>query len=817
MRDSGQSFSVNLDTPVGEHDPVDPYRIPVPSVHLAELEVTARSLKRIGKRVAQSSGDLDSDWRGLSAFYRAPESARLVAATRDIPVTGEQFEHEAKTIGDALLAFVDEVRPIVERLHGLRSAAIDFRAKLDADWDGDFGSWRKNGEWVKENNRLNDAAMATLIQYQAAERACANKITGLFGGTRFMPHAAWRPRGEYAYGWVDVPKGGPTPWGLPQVRDKPWYEDVGDGAHQFAQSLLYFGLDMIGAHEYGESPDTTPTGRSMGDWFGRLKSNWSGIADDFFTLGGQLIGRVDENGVSNEDLTAGQWWNNVKDGWKNLANSVVPWQEWDDRPGYVLSGGFLNAGSLAYGGAKGVSSLNKGLRDLRGTFHNSPEQGPLPPPSPQPAPPPRFGFTEIDPAVAKSRALEPLPLRVTEGELNVPRERLDADEIMPDKGMKPDHPVVLGAPAQFNTATAADRLAQINVRDLAESLRANPGAASAGAAASVGAAAGGSLGAGGVPVQPAAGLPANIPAAGSDVPPAYINPPQPGHNPTGAAGPTSRPEPLNAPLRQESQPAPIGAVPHAAGNASGQPVQTSSSADRPPAHMPSPEARENPGSGQPTPGPAQAAQAAGALQEANAASLGSHPAGLPHEVSGYLAERYGDHAVYQGAEVLGYIAERYGDRVLYHGSAHLIHQLEPRQQSWYSRTTKKRYPDGPPAIAAADRFDIPIFMSLFSGRRRCTYTLNDDGSVAFTVREALTDEARDLNNLTGFVHVLVRDNFELYHGIAPEGWPDPGIVRAPEFRAHVPVSPIVAVKVRLEDFPHTINFPDEASEAGGRP
>jgi hypothetical protein len=807
LRDSEQSSQVNLDTPVGVHDPVDPYRIPVPSVHLAELEASARSLKRIGKRVAQSSGDLDGDWRGLSAFYRAPESARLIAATRDIPVTGEQFEHEAKTIGDALLAFVDEVRPIVERLHGVRSAAIDFRAKLDADWDGDFGSWRKNGEWVKENNRLNDAAMAALIQYQAAERACANKITGLFGGTRFRPHAAWRPRGEYAYGWVDMPKGSPTPWGLPQVRDKPWYEDVGDGAHHFAQGLLYFGLDMIGAHEYGESPDTTPTGRSMGDWFGRLKSNWSGIADDVFTLGGQLTGRVDENGVSNKDLTAGQWWNNVKDGWKNLANSMVPWQEWDDRPGYVLGSGFLNVGSLAYGGAKGVSTLNKGLRDLRGTFQKSPEQGPLSPP-PQPAPPPRFGFTEIDTAFTKPRAL------VTEGELNVPQDRLDADEIMPDKGMKPDHPVVLGTPAQVNTATAADKLAQINVHDLAESLRANPGAASAGGAASVGAAAGGSLGAGGVAVQPAAGLPANIPAAGSDVPPAYINPPQPHTTSTGAAGPTSRPETLNAPLRQESQPPPIGAVPPAAGNASGQPMQTSSSGDRPPAHMPAPEPREIPGSGRPALGPAQAAQAAEAPQEANAASLSSHPAGLPDEILGYIAGRYGDRAEYHGAEVLGYISERYGDRVLYHGSANLIHELEPRQQSWYSRTTKKRYPDGPPAIAAADRFDIPIFMALFSGRRRCTYSMNPDGSVTFTVREALTEEARDLNNLTGYVHVLARDQFELFHGTAPEGWPDPEVVRTPELRAYVPVRPIVAVRVGIEDFPHTINFPGEASGTG---
>ncbi|MEU9025908.1 hypothetical protein AB0C78_50665, partial [Actinomadura sp. NPDC048394] len=464
-------------------DPVDPSRMPVPDVHLAELEAAGRALKRVGERFARTSGDLDSAWRGLSAFYRALEASDLIAATRDVPVTGEQFGHEAKTVGGALLAFVDEVRPIVTRLHGLRAQATDFRAKVDGNWDGDFGDWQKNGEWVKENNRLNDAAMAALVQYQEAERACANKITALFGGTHFAPDTPLKHRGDHIYGLAEAPKGAPTPWGAPQTRDKPWYEDVGDGIYTFGSALVTFGLDAIGGHVYGD-PDSYGGAGTFTQWLGRLEDNWGGILGDLGTLVGKLDGRIDENGVYHQDLTVGQWWHNVKSGWKGLANSLVPWQEWNDRPGYVITSGVLNVGSLLYGGAKGISKLNKGLDDLRHAFPKKTEPSLVPPP-PGPAPPPRFGFTEIDvPEIVKPRSLDPVEGPVFDSAANVPGERHGAGDLMPDKGMKFDRPPAMNDPAGLNNATgAADRLARINVRDLADALKASPAAASASAAA----------------------------------------------------------------------------------------------------------------------------------------------------------------------------------------------------------------------------------------------------------------------------------------------------------------------------------------------
>ncbi|MGI5328363.1 ADP-ribosyltransferase [Actinomadura nitritigenes] len=614
--------------PVDPDEPVDPSRIPVPDVHLADLEAAGRALKRVGERFARTSGDLGAAWRGLSAFYQAPEGSDLIAAMRDVPVVGDEFGGEARTVGDALLAFVDEVRPIVTRLHGLRAAATDFRAKVDGNWDGDFGDWRKNGDWVKENNRLNDAAGAALFQYQAAERACANKIAALFGGTHFAPDAAFKRRGDYAYGLAAAPKGTATPWGTPQTRDKPWYQDVGDGAHDFLYGVVSYAGSAVGANVYGETDSWGPAG-TIGDWGHRLAGNWSGMLGDLGALAGRLDGRIDENGVYHEDLSAGQWWHNVKNGWTGVANALVPWQEWDDRPGYVLAAGGLNVGSLLYGGSKGVTKLNKSLRDLRDAFPKKTEPG-LVPASPGPAPAPRFGFTNIQlPEIVKPRALNPMELRAPEGGINVPGERLGVGEILPDKGVKPHRPPVMDDPARLNGATgAADRLGQVNVRDLAESLRAKagaaPGAASTGAATpamadgpAMPAAATGTAaptatsGApaptatdgspqGPTPSHPAtAGQSAELaPAGGGDIPRTYIHQPgRPGAEPATISSPRlSGPDAnaVRADTPRETEPVLAGVVSDDPRSVSGQPAHASS-AGRRPAHMSASERGETPG------------------------------------------------------------------------------------------------------------------------------------------------------------------------------------------------------------------------------
>ncbi|GLY83501.1 hypothetical protein [Actinoallomurus iriomotensis] len=172
-----------------------------------------------------------------------------------------------------------------------------------------------------------------------------------------------------------------------------------------------------------------------------------------------------------------------------------------------------------------------------------------------------------------------------------------------------------------------------------------------------------------------------------------------------------------------------------------------------------------------------------------------------------LLDPNGSPVMLAGRKSLDDLAERYGDEIVYHGSRNYIPLLEPRQMTWYYPSTGERFPDGAPAVGADAGYDIPTFMALFSGRRRCTYRASTDGTMKYTVRDPVTPEGQDLDSLVGYVHVLEKRHFEILTRDIPDGWPEPLInTRPPELRAHVPVRPLAVVKVTLDDFPHPITF-----------
>src|SRR5699024_4961582 len=52
-------------------------------------------------------------------------------------------------------------------------------------------------------------------------------------------------------------------------------------------------------------------------------------------------------------------WDSAGSAWNGLAHSVVPWEEWDERPGYVIGTALLNIGATVGGAvltATGVGS-----------------------------------------------------------------------------------------------------------------------------------------------------------------------------------------------------------------------------------------------------------------------------------------------------------------------------------------------------------------------------------------------------------------------------------------------------------------------------
>ncbi|MFC7329867.1 hypothetical protein [Marinactinospora rubrisoli] len=332
---------------------IDPAAIPIPPVEPDEVEAAGRALKGDGEDIAQAGQDIKSAWGGLEGNYIAPEADILLAAVDPVATAGDDFGSATGTVGDALIAFAEEVRPILARLRTLKADAQTFRDDIDGDDD-----WRENEDKVNEHNALNNDVLAALNDYQVAERTCANAITAIFGGTTFV---ALDPNGETllgegqeGYGFTEAPRDVETPWATPQEYDAPWYEDAWNGIADFGVGIAEDVAGLVGL--YGENGWGVS---SWSEWGDNLADNYGGMLEGF----GALAGFYGENGWGVGSF--GEWWGNFSTGWTEFAHAIVPWREWGDRPGYVITQSVLNIGSM-FVGAGVVKGLIQGGRRAGG-------------------------------------------------------------------------------------------------------------------------------------------------------------------------------------------------------------------------------------------------------------------------------------------------------------------------------------------------------------------------------------------------------------------------------------------------------------------
>ncbi|MEW2547748.1 protein phosphatase, partial [Streptomyces sp. NPDC047002] len=103
--------------------PVDPAEIPQFTGDLEQLESDVTGLRTNASLWRTSGGDVDSDFQGLSAFYRAPEAEELFATTRPVAVKSDAFATQLESVGAALDAYAGEVRPLAARLRQLKQQA----------------------------------------------------------------------------------------------------------------------------------------------------------------------------------------------------------------------------------------------------------------------------------------------------------------------------------------------------------------------------------------------------------------------------------------------------------------------------------------------------------------------------------------------------------------------------------------------------------------------------------------------------------------------------------------------------------------------
>jgi hypothetical protein len=217
---------------------IQPDAIPQFAGDCDALDGDASALGTVGRDVAATGAGVDSTWQGMASFYDAPEAAALFAATAPVRAASAAFGADVEAVAGTLHAYAAEVRPIAARLGALQGEARQFVA--DAQGDDD---WREDGDRVDAHNGLVRQVDEQVAALMAAERTAANAINALFGGRQW--HASdGREHDPDAYGYDagQVPEDAGRPWGSPEERDKPWYEDAWDGAVSLGKGVVWDGF-----------------------------------------------------------------------------------------------------------------------------------------------------------------------------------------------------------------------------------------------------------------------------------------------------------------------------------------------------------------------------------------------------------------------------------------------------------------------------------------------------------------------------------------------------------------------------------------------
>lgn len=218
---------------------IDPNGIPQFTGDLEQLERDIADLRREASHFRDAGGDVHSDFQGLSAFYEAPEAEQLFATTKPVKTKSDAFADDLEKVGQALSDYASDVRPLAKTLERLKTEASAFYLD-DVAMDDD---WRKDEDKVAHNNRLMDQVEAAVLAFQAAERACHNKITALVNGIQLKASSDGETScGTYGYTADVLDQSEKLPWGAMAERDYDGLEWLAHKAKDFAKGVVVDGI-----------------------------------------------------------------------------------------------------------------------------------------------------------------------------------------------------------------------------------------------------------------------------------------------------------------------------------------------------------------------------------------------------------------------------------------------------------------------------------------------------------------------------------------------------------------------------------------------
>ncbi|WP_157091032.1 hypothetical protein [Nocardiopsis listeri] len=323
---------------------ISPLTFPDPSVSVDYVNAMASGLRELGTSIADTGNDITGSWGGLNGPYSAPESETLFSVLDPVATDGDTVGEELGRAARALESFAEDVADIKTRWSNLRVEAYDLRSRIAAegdDWDkgGGFAGFGK-APLVEENDALIEQGRKIVNDYTEVENTCANAINnGIAGRTNFEK----QPEGDaeldpnvFYHGFDQDLSELAEAWGHESAQtDHGWWVDAGHAVWDFGVDAVEGVGAMVGAH--------SSQGWFEASWGDALKEyHW-----DNLTSAASLVGMYD----AESDSLGWNGGEGVGQAWKDLAHSVVPWEEWGDRPGYVIGTAALNVIGLVGGAA----------------------------------------------------------------------------------------------------------------------------------------------------------------------------------------------------------------------------------------------------------------------------------------------------------------------------------------------------------------------------------------------------------------------------------------------------------------------------------
>ncbi|MEU2853872.1 hypothetical protein [Streptomyces syringium] len=319
-------------------DLIIPTGIPQFVGELGTLEKEAKSLASNAKLFRDSGAGVHSSFQGLSACYKAPEADKLFATTTPVATKSDGFADDLEKVSSALDTYASEVRPLAAKLATLKEQAIAFVASVEDDDD-----WRKDKKKVDRNNELWHSVNATVDAFQAAERACHDKIVALIAnGTPLIPDDGSHKPNMYGYKASDLDRAEETPWGSMAERE---YTGLAWLRHQ-AKSFLWDGIVMDGI--VGTAKGVATLFGSEG--WGKAGEAWTGLAK---LATGVIITMTPLSGaywMASDDQLPG-WFRDSRTTLKQTGKAFVAYDQWGKNPARAAGGVTFNVLTTITGGA----------------------------------------------------------------------------------------------------------------------------------------------------------------------------------------------------------------------------------------------------------------------------------------------------------------------------------------------------------------------------------------------------------------------------------------------------------------------------------